>query len=77
MNRSVITLRGLDILNNSIAGGDTTQYWIGYYGLAYIPEENRQDFSKSMVTLVPRVNEHSADPLSRTQPKTPISRVEV
>lgn len=56
MNRSVITLRGLDILNNSIAGGDTTQYWIGYYGLAYIPEENRQDFSKSMVTLVPRVN---------------------
>lgn len=57
MNRSVITLRGLDILNNSIAGGDTTQYWIGYYGLAYIPEENRQDFSKSMVTLVPRVND--------------------
>ena len=53
MNRSVITLSGLDILNNSLADGDTTQYWIGYYGLAYIPEEDRGELARNISSLIP------------------------
>lgn len=54
MNRSVITLGGLDILNNSLANGDTSQYWIGYYGLAYIPEEERgAELDRNINKLVP------------------------
>lgn len=53
MNRSVITLDGLNILNNSLAEGDPSQYWIGYYGLAYIPEESRGELAKNIDSLVP------------------------
>lgn len=53
MNRSVITLNGLEILNKSLADGDTTQYWIGYYGLAFIPEESRGELTKNIRSLIP------------------------
>ena len=53
MNRSVITSQGLEILNT--LPSSQKQYWIGYYGLAYIPEENRE-LSKDIQTLVPKEN---------------------
>jgi len=52
MNSSIITNAGLGILNKSIAGGDTVQYWIGYYGLAYVPDEARE-LDSEMTSLVP------------------------
>jgi len=38
--KSIITKNGLNIMNQNRADG-TVQYWIGYYGLAYIPDEVR------------------------------------
>ena len=38
--KSIITKNGFNIMNQNRADG-TVQYWIGYYGLAYIPEEDR------------------------------------
>lgn len=38
--KSIITKNGLNIMNQNRADG-TVQYWIGYYGLAYIPDEDR------------------------------------
>lgn len=39
--KSIITKNGFNIMNQNRADG-TVQYWIGYYGLAYIPEEDRE-----------------------------------
>lgn len=39
--KSIITKNGLNIMNQNRADG-TVQYWIGYYGLAYIPDEVRE-----------------------------------
>ena len=42
MASTVITKAGLDLLNTvPQAGGDT--YWIGYYGLAFVPAEERME----------------------------------
>ena len=38
--KTIITNNGLNIMNQTRADG-TVQYWIGYYGLAYVPDENR------------------------------------
>ena len=38
--KTVITNNGLNIMNQTRADG-TVQYWIGYFGLAYVPDENR------------------------------------
>lgn len=38
--KTVITNNGLKIMNLTRADG-SVQYWIGYYGLAYVPDENR------------------------------------
>lgn len=40
MKKSYLTQAGLDILSSNLANGDTVQYWIGYYGLAYLPEDS-------------------------------------
>lgn len=47
--KTVITQQGLNLLNQTKADG-TTQYWIGYYGLAYVPEENRVSEDSSDAT---------------------------
>lgn len=38
--KTVITNNGLNIMNQTRADG-SVQYWIGYFGLAYVPDENR------------------------------------
>lgn len=38
--KAVITNNGLTLMNQTPADG-LAQYWIGYYGLAYVPDENR------------------------------------
>lgn len=40
--KKVITDNGLNLINQTRADG-TTQYWIGYYGLAYVPDETRDN----------------------------------
>ena len=40
MKKNYLTQAGLDILSSNLANGDTVQYWIGYYGLAYLPEDS-------------------------------------
>lgn len=42
MSTSVITTKGMEILSQAPATG-SFPYWIGYYGLAYVPPENRGD----------------------------------
>lgn len=51
--KTVITNNGLNIMNQTRADG-TVQYWIGYFGLAYVPDENR----------VSESNDAPLDPLS-------------
>lgn len=51
--KTVITNNGLNIMNQTRADG-TVQYWIGYFGLAYVPDENR----------VSESNDAPSDPLS-------------
>lgn len=48
-NRSVITSRGLQLLSKASAAGENS-YWIGYYGLAYVPEENRGEHGEDYLT---------------------------
>lgn len=40
--KSVITNNGLNLLSKTRADG-TVQYWIGYFGLAYVPDELRDE----------------------------------
>lgn len=42
MSKCVITSRGVNLLQSAPAGGSQT-YWIGYYGLAFVPSEMRGD----------------------------------
>ncbi|WP_405326376.1 hypothetical protein [Fibrobacter sp.] len=51
--KTVITNNGLNIMNQTRADG-TVQYWIGYFGLAYVPDEYR----------VSESNDAPLDPLS-------------
>lgn len=61
MASTVITKAGLDLLNTvPQAGGDT--YWIGYYGLAFVPAENRMegedDELKASMTSLTKTGDH-------------------
>ena len=49
--KAVITKQGLNAMNQNRADG-TVQLWIGYYGLAYIPEEERGELSTDTTELV-------------------------
>lgn len=49
--QSVITNSGINLLNQTRADG-TVQYWLGYFGLAYVPDEQRE-ISPSMTSLAP------------------------
>lgn len=51
--KSVITSKGVNLLHMAPADGSPS-YWIGYYGLAFVPSENRADVdavSQSMTEL--------------------------
>lgn len=61
MASTVITKAGLDLLNTvPQAGGDT--YWIGYYGLAFVPAEKRiegeDDELKATMTSLTKTGDH-------------------
>ena len=61
MASTVITKAGLDLLNTvPQAGGDT--YWIGYYGLAFVPAEERMegkdDELKATMTSLTKKGDH-------------------
>lgn len=61
MASTVITKAGLDLLNTvPQAGGDT--YWIGYYGLAFVPAEERMegkdDELKATMTSLTKTGDH-------------------
>ena len=61
MASTVITKAGLDLLNTvPQAGGDT--YWIGYYGLAFVPAEERMggkdDELKASMTSLTNKGDH-------------------
>ena len=46
--KTLITNNGLNIMNQTRADG-TVQYWLGYFGLAYVPDENRESEDGSPV----------------------------
>ena len=47
--KTVITEKGLEIIGQN--GSDpSAKYWIGYYGLAYVPDENRADGQSDQVS---------------------------
>ena len=46
--KTLITNNGLNIMNQTRADG-TVQYWLGYFGLAYVPDENRESEDGSQV----------------------------
>lgn len=48
-NRSVITAKGLSLLSKASASGENS-FWIGYYALAYVPEENRGEGKADYLT---------------------------
>lgn len=56
--KAVITNNGLTLMNQTPADG-LAQYWIGYYGLAYVPDENRvsQDNSEPLDPIRANMNE--------------------
>ena len=61
MASTVITAAGLELLNQvPQAGGDT--YWIGYYGLAFVPAEKRiegeDDELKAGMTSLTKTGDH-------------------
>lgn len=61
MASTVITAAGLELLNQvPQAGGDT--YWIGYYGLAFVPAEKRiegeDDELKASMTSLTKTGDH-------------------
>lgn len=52
--KTVITNNGLNLMNQTSASG-STQFWIGYFGLAYVPDEKRdyEDDSETMDLISP------------------------
>lgn len=50
MKQIVLTNEGFNLLNTNLSEGQS-QYWIGYYGLAYVPEGSA--LSANMTTLTP------------------------
>jgi len=47
--KSVITKKGLNLLSQTRADG-TVQYWLGYFGLAYVPDELRDSGDDALST---------------------------
>jgi hypothetical protein len=42
MNKITLTKKGSDILSqNTLQGGEV--YWVGYFGLAYVPDQSKFD----------------------------------
>lgn len=59
--QAIITSKGLNLLHSSSGRGEAS-YWIGYYGLAYVPSEKRgvgqQDELKPSMTELTKTGDH-------------------
>lgn len=58
--KCVITNKGLNLLHTTPADG-TARFWIGYYGLAFVPSENRKTGAVDEVTQDMRVLTKTGD----------------
>ena len=50
MSSMIITKKGLQLLGSSTARGETN-YWIGYYGLAFVPDKDTDKITPEMTRL--------------------------
>ena len=46
MKNMKLTTNGLKILKGGLADGES-RYWIGYYGLAYVPDREQDSLDKA------------------------------